>query len=88
MLRVRPEFVFFDFGPDSATKFRANKSVKKIPTKKNGEGVLVGLDDQGECGNDEKETGDGALRAPIESLEAGITNLAEHHKAEEEEKSC
>jgi hypothetical protein len=45
------------------------------------------LDDQGECGNYEKEAGNGSLRAPIESLEARITNLAEHHKAEKEEKS-
>ena len=64
--------IFFDFGSDSSTEFGANKSVKEIATKNNGEGVLVGLDDQSECGNDEKEAGDGTLGAPIQSFKAGI----------------
>lgn len=79
-------YFLFEFGPDAAAEFGANKSVKEVATKKNGEGVLVGLDDQGECGNDKKEAGDGTLGAPIQSLEAGVADFAEHHKAKKEEK--
>ena len=45
------------------------------------------MDDQGKGGNDEKEAGNGALGAPIQSFKAGVADLAEHHEAEEEEKS-
>ena len=79
------ESIFFDFGSDSSTEFGANKSVKEIATKNNGEGVLVGLDDQGECGNDEKEARDGTLGAPIQSFKAGVAHLTKHHKTQKKE---
>ena len=76
----------FEFGPDAAAEFGANKPVQKVATEKEGEGVLVGLRNQSQGGNDEQETGDWALGAPIQSFEAGVADFAEHHKAKKEEK--
>ena len=79
-------YFLFEFGPDATAEFGADKAVQKVATEKKGEGVLIGLCNQSQGGNDEQETGDRALGAPIQSLEAGVADFAEHHEAKKEEK--
>ena len=46
------------------------------------------MDDEGKGGDDEEKAWQGALGAPVDGFEAGVTDFAEHHEAEEEEKAC
>ena len=46
------------------------------------------MDNEGEGGDDEEKTWQGALGAPVDSFEAGVADFAKHHEAEEEEKAC
>jgi len=45
------------------------------------------LDDEGERGDDEEKAWQGALGAPVDGFEAGVADFAEHHEAEEKEKT-
>ena len=45
------------------------------------------MDDEGERGDDEEKAWQGALGAPVDGFEAGVADFAEHHEAEEKEKT-
>ena len=45
------------------------------------------MDNEGEGGDNEEKTWQGALGAPVDSFEAGVADFAKHHEAEEEEKA-
>lgn len=86
LLQAGAKSIFFNLGTEFATEFGPNETVKEVTAEKQGEGVVVGLDDEGEGSHDKKETGDGTLGAPIQSFEAGVADLAKHHKTEKKEK--
>src|SRR2546421_7935996 len=76
---------FFDFAAPFAREPRPEKTVEQVTEEENGRHPLVKHRRENKKQADHKKTRDRFLRFPINRLETGILESAEHHERKEKE---
>src|ERR1043166_2953293 len=79
-----PDF-FLDLAAPFAREPWSQEPIEQIREKKNGRHPFVIQDRENENKDDGEKTRDRFFRSPVDRLEAGILELAEHHEGQKEE---